>query len=424
MIANGRRRFSPTPPAEHDRQHRQDARRNRRDQPRHEREDDREDHRWLFGRGSLLGCYGFVGLRGAPVRCRSGVAPPWTACAHAVGLLLPPAAPTAARVRLRRGQVVGEGGRDLADRAEALAGGLEVVVGARRVAVGGGEQRGGGSDRQLPGGVASLTAFSSWRWPREFASAPSSRFASGYSALALRSSTLRTARASRHVQRARIWSGASGLPSPIARSSTRTPWTRSFSHGGACVTRVTRSSKLIRSTGIETRSESAISRSRRFGFSAAQVKRNCSSAALLARALSFSTSADAVVEAGLAAGDARPEALLLLVEVARVDALPLALDHGEAPVDVGRDRDEPRRGREPAARPPLHAAARRRRDAGALAVEVGAEQRVQRDHAVVVGRALLDEVDDDARLLARVQAHDPADPLLVDALGWPSGRGA
>ena len=55
------------------------------------------------------------------------------------------------------------------------------------------------------------------------------------------------------------------------------------------------------------------------------------------------------------------------------------------------------------------------RDAGALAVEVGVEQRVERDHALVVGRALGHEVDDDARLLARVHAHDPADALLVDA---------
>ena len=71
--------------------------------------------------------------------------------------------------------------------------------------------------------LTSLAAFSSCRCPREFASAPSSRFASGYSALARRSCVLRDARASRHVQRARIWSGASGLPSAIARSRMRTP---------------------------------------------------------------------------------------------------------------------------------------------------------------------------------------------------------
>ena len=40
---------------------------------------------------------------------------------------------------------------------------------------------------------------------------------------------------------------------------------------------------------------------------------------------------------------------------------------------------------------------------------------MQRDDALVVRRALRDEVDDDAGLLARVDAHDPADPLLVDA---------
>jgi hypothetical protein len=40
---------------------------------------------------------------------------------------------------------------------------------------------------------------------------------------------------------------------------------------------------------------------------------------------------------------------------------------------------------------------------------------VQGDHAVVVRRALGDEIDDDAGLLARVHAHDAADPLLVHA---------
>src|SRR5436309_10558793 len=39
---------------------------------------------------------------------------------------------------------------------------------------------------------------------------------------------------------------------------------------------LTRSSKSARSTTIETRSDSAMMRSRRFGFSAAQVARNCS----------------------------------------------------------------------------------------------------------------------------------------------------
>src|SRR6185312_8739831 len=124
---------------EHDREHRQDARRNRRDQPRHEREDDREVHRWLFGRRSLPGCYGFIVLRGRGRRL----------------LLAPPATPPS-RVRLRRREVVGEGGGDLVDRAEALAGGLEVVVRAGRVAVGGGEQGRGGSDRQILGGGGQL----------------------------------------------------------------------------------------------------------------------------------------------------------------------------------------------------------------------------------------------------------------------------
>ena len=82
---------------------------------------------------------------------------------------------------------------------------------------------------------------------------------------------------------------------------------------------------------------------------------------------------------------------------------------------VRGDRDEPRRRRELAAGAALLAPARGRRDARALAVEVGVEQRVQRHDALVVRRALRDEVDDDARLLARMRPHDPADALLVDA---------
>src|SRR5581483_2584284 len=78
-----------------------------------------------------------------------------------------------------------------------------------------------------------------------------------------------------------------------------------------------------------------------------------------------------LVEAHLPSRDRRPEALLFLVEVLGVDALPLALDHPEPPRDVGRDRHEPRRGRELAARAALDAPARRGGDARALAVEVG-----------------------------------------------------
>ena len=122
-----------------------------------------------------------------------------------------------------------------------------------------------------------------------------------------------------------------------------------------------------------------------------------------------------LVEADLAARDRRPEALLVLVEELGVDPLPLALDHGEPARDVRRHRDEPRRRREAAACAALDAAARRRGDAGALAVEVRVEQRVERDDALAVRGGLRDEVEDHTGLLARVRAHDPADPLLVDA---------
>ena len=259
-------------------------------------------------------------------------------------------------------------------------------------------------------------AFSSCRWPREFASAPSRRFASGTPRrLAGPAPCDRPRELPRPARR--ICSGAFALPSAIARSMIRTPAARSFSHGGACVTSVTRSSKSARSTDIETRSASAVIRRRRFGFSAAQSRGTVSRQAFDERpSVSFLTNSARSSYRTWRAGDRRPVALLVLVEVARVDALPLALDHGEPAAHVGRHGHEPRRRRQLAARTALHAAARRGRDAGALAVEVGVEQRVERDDAVVVGRVLRREVDDDARLLARMRAHDPADPLLVHAL--------
>src|SRR5207249_3914413 len=109
----------------------------------------------------------------------------------------------------------------------------------------------------------------------------------------------------------------------------------------------------------------------------------------------------ALVEADLAPGDRRPVALLVLVEVLRVDALPLPLDDPDAAAHVRRDRNEPRRRREAAAGAALRAAARGRRDARALAVEVRVEKRVERDDALVVRRPLGNEIDDDARFLAR-----------------------
>src|SRR5207249_20076 len=109
----------------------------------------------------------------------------------------------------------------------------------------------------------------------------------------------------------------------------------------------------------------------------------------------------ALVEADLPAGDPRPVALLLVVEETRIDALPFADDHGEAAADVGRHRNEPGRRRQAAARAALHAAARSGSDTGALAIEVCVEQRMERDDALGVRRALRNEVDHDAGFLAR-----------------------
>ena len=112
-----------------------------------------------------------------------------------------------------------------------------------------------------------------------------------------------------------------------------------------------------------------------------------------------------------------PLDLLAVVEVLDGDPPQLALEDLDAPVLVRGDRHHAALD----AQPPPAAAAHRADDDRAAAVDVAVQQRVQRhDRVVVLGRRV-DEVDDDARLLARMAARDAADALLVDALG--GGRG-
>ena len=108
----------------------------------------------------------------------------------------------------------------------------------------------------------------------------------------------------------------------------------------------------------------------------------------------------------------RPHVLLAVVEELDGDPPELALEDLVPPVLVGRDGDDaPLDAHAPAA-----AAADRADDDRAAAVDVAVEERVQRDDRVVVLRRGMDEVDDDARLLAGMAARDAADALLVDAL--------
>ena len=120
----------------------------------------------------------------------------------------------------------------------------------------------------------------------------------------------------------------------------------------------------------------------------------------------------------LAGRDGGPGALLVERQLRGVDVLPLARDDADPALGVVRHRDDPVRllhDRPRGLAAAAAAARRRRRDEAARPVGVDVEQRVQRDDPLGVRRADLGEVDDDAGLLAPVQAHDPADPLLVDA---------
>ena len=124
----------------------------------------------------------------------------------------------------------------------------------------------------------------------------------------------------------------------------------------------------------------------------------------------------------LAGGDRGPGPLLVERQLRGVDVLPLARDDADPALRIVRHRDDPvgllhdrPRGLAAASA----AARRRRRHEAAGPVGVDVEQRVERDDPLGVRRPDLGEVDDDAGLLAPVQAHDPADPLLVH----PPARG-
>ena len=113
------------------------------------------------------------------------------------------------------------------------------------------------------------------------------------------------------------------------------------------------------------------------------------------------------------AGQRGPHVLLAPVEELDGDAPQLALEDLVTALLVGAHRDDPALDAHAAAA----AAAHRADDDRTAAVDVAVQQRVQRDDRVVVLRRRVDEVDDDARLLARMAAGDAADALLVDALG-------
>jgi hypothetical protein len=113
------------------------------------------------------------------------------------------------------------------------------------------------------------------------------------------------------------------------------------------------------------------------------------------------------------AGQRRPHVLLAVVEVLDRDAPQLALEDLVTALFLRRDRDDAALDAHAAPA----AAAHRPDDDRAAAVDVAVQQRVQRHDGVVVLGRRVDEVDDDARLLAGCRRVTRPDALLVDALG-------
>ncbi len=332
-------------------------------------------------------------------------------------LLLPLPPPRLARGRLRRRQVVGERVRDLGDLPELLAGAVEGVVRPRRVALGRGEECRTHFERERLRDLDQLA---------HVVLVPVAARVGDGAEQPLRLRELRAGTTVLHLPRR-----LGQLPRPPLQDLIR----------GVCLAVADRAEEdadaggavLLPGRRLTDQGDEIVEVGALDGHRDAVLQRGHAQAAVgilrradreegLERELGRAALGELprevgpLVEAQLPSGDRRPVALLVVVEELRVDSLPLALDHSEPARDVGGHRDEPRRRREMATSSALHPAARRRRDACALAVEVGVEQRVERDDPLVVRGRLRREVDDDPRLLAWVRPHDPADSLLVHAL--------
>ena len=244
--------------------------------------------------------------------------------------------------------------------------------------------------------------------PDEFTSRPSSRLVSGQRWTAYSSCTSRVMFAQRQIQLL-AWSRRPIFFSASACSTTFTP-SRLSSRGQL-------------STKSSARSNASASRPAAISCSA--FRRSCG---FLLRSTAVDQEGPLEL-AGLVevqhrpcappagrrdarAGERGPLDLLAVVEVLDGDPPQLALEDLDPPVLVGGHREHAALD----AQTPAAAAAHRPDDDRAAAVDVAVQQRVQRHHGVVVLGRRMDEVDDDARLLARMAARDAADALLVDAL--------
>jgi aromatic ring-cleaving dioxygenase len=102
--------------------------------------------------------------------------------------------------------------------------------------------------------------------------------------------------------------------------------------------------------------------------------------------------------------------LLAIVKILDADAPKLALKYFMAAILAGRYRKHAPLYADPAAA----ATANRANDDRAAAVDVAVEQRVERHYRVIVARSWVDEINDDAGLLAWVATRNTANSLLVD----------
>ena len=253
----------------------------------------------------------------------------------------------------------------------------------------------------------SRRALRAWAPPDELTSSPSSRLVSGQRWTAYSSCTSRVMFAQRQIQLL-AWSRRPIFFSASACSTTFTP-SRLSSRGQVS----TKSSARSNASASRPAAISCSAFSRSCGFllrSTAVVRKRALELAALVEVQHRPRAAPAG-RRHARAGQRGPLDLLAVVEVLDGDPPQLALEDLDPAVLVGGHGEHAALDAQPAAA----AAAHRADDDRAAAVDVAVQQRVQRhDRVVVLGRRM-HEVDDDARLLARLAAGDAADALLVDA---------
>ena len=252
--------------------------------------------------------------------------------------------------------------------------------------------------------------------PAELTSRPSRRLVSGQRCTAYSSCTSRVYSASRQIQ-ALAWSRRPMRRSTSARSMILVASRRS-SRGQPPMMSIA----VVEGVGVAQRGDVGERAQAQLRVLVALDRGDQEAALQLAGAVEVQHRARPAPAVGrdARAGERRPHVLLAVVEVLDGDPPQLALEDREPPLLLGAHRQHAALH----AHAPAAPAAHRADDDRPAAVDVAVEQRVQRHDRVVVLGGGVHEVDDEARLLARVAAGDAARRAAGRCAWRRSARGA